>query len=452
MINKRILIATGNSSINDSFEEHTGYNIIGSAMYSDDLEKAVSKFQPDIILTTEMLKGSKSVNSVLLQIKSRNPDIRIIYVIGKLDLKSLKQVDSLGLLIMSGIYDIVIEPKITIDMLKRAIDNKKTEDDVSYILNASSFSSNNKGGNKGSNIEFILPTKDNFEDESLKRNLYAISSVKPGTGKSFVSVNTATAIAEYGVKNSKGEPPKVGLIEADLQNLSLGTLLNIESKDKNVKTAMEKISEIVNEKGELHGDARKIQEVNEFVKSCFIPYEENKNLFALVGSHLAFEELENINRFHYIYLIEAVIDEFDVLIVDTNSALTHTTTYPVLQIAESCYYVLNIDYNNARNNARYRDTLKRMGLEDKVKYVLNEDITEEMEKEYDESVLFKAKDLEDAGFKLEAKIPAVPKPIFLNHLYKGLPLILDTNKKNQLAREEIMKVANQMYPLKGFNR
>lgn len=449
MIDKRIVLATGNSRIDDLVKEYTGYNIVGSAKYSDDLEDVVKNLQPEILLVTESIKGNISLHSSLLKIKGNNPQLRIIYVLGELNLKSTKDVDSLALLVLAGIYDIIIEPKISIDMLKRAIDDEKEEEDVKYIYNASSYNKKSNSGKKA-NIEFVMPKEFEEKDEDLVDNLFAISSVKPGTGKSFISVNLAAAIAEYGKPSKNRKSPKVGLIEADLQNLSLGTLLQIEDKNKNIKKALEKISEILDEEGNLKKDEKKILEVDEYIKNCFVPYSKNKNLLALVGSHITFEELQDINSFHYMYLIDSIIDYFDVLIIDTNSALTHTTTYPMLKKAKACYYVLNLDYNNARNNARYRDTLKRMGLSDKVKYVLNENITKEMEKEYDEKLLFNADSLEKANFKLEAKIPVIPKPIFLNKLYQGIPIVLDKSKKTEEIRREILKVANQIYPLKNM--
>lgn len=448
MINKRIVVATGNNQIDDLVKKHTGYNIVGVSRYTDGLENAINESNAEILLVTEVLNGDEDVFSSLLKLKTQNPNLRIIFVVGKLDLRNQRDVDELALLVMSGIYDIVIEPKISIDMLKRAIDNEKTEEDVRYILNAS----NSKKKSRKEDIEFVVP-KELKEDEDLRGNLYAVSSVKPGTGKSFVSVNVAAAIAEFGVPNKEGKPPKVGLIEADLQNLSIGTLLQIEDKDRNIKKAMEKVAEIVDEAGRLHGTPKEIEEVNEYIKNSFVPYKGNQNLLAFAGSQIIFEELKNINRFHYIYLIEAVIDDFDILIIDTNSSLTHTTTFPVLQMAQACYYVLNLDYNNVRNNARYRDTLDRIGLADKVKYVLNEDISPEaVKKENGESLLFNSEDLEDAGFKLEAKIPVIPKSVFLNRLYEGIPISLDRGKNTEKARKEIMTIANQIYPLKGFSK
>ena len=65
----------------------------------------------------------------------------------------------------------------------------------------------------------------------------------------------ACGIAAYGRTKTDGMKPKVALVEADLQTLSIGTILNIEEdKRKNMKAAMEAISTVF-DKGNLIADA-----------------------------------------------------------------------------------------------------------------------------------------------------------------------------------------------------
>ncbi len=289
-------------------------------------------------------------------------------------------------------------------------------------------------------------------DEHLVKNLAIMSSIKPGTGKSFLSVNVATAIAAYGKKTAKGQRPKVALIEGDLQNLSIGTLLQIEDSKKNLKNVMKRIAEIVTKEGEFIGTPYQVEEINSYIKSSFLPYGKLKNLLCLVGSQLSFEEIEDIAPHYYTYLVEAIAPEFDVVIVDTNSALTHVTTYPLLQMAKNCFYILNLDFNNIRNNTRYRETLQNIGVLDKVKYILNEDLTKEIIKNQKEDLLYTSEHLAESGFNLVAKVPLIDKSIFLNRLYNGTPVVLDENNKDTaLAKKELLKVANEIYPIEGFD-
>lgn len=451
---KKILVATGQDIINSTVKKFNDYSVVGEVNSREELMDMCHSSQANILLIGEGLYGETSLVKLILEITRQIPNIRVVYLAGDVDIRDEGRINSLALLVMAGIYDIIHEKKMTVNMLRTALDVPKSEKDVDYIIKASNKSISKR--DKGSEVEFIIPDEFKEEDDDIRNNLHVVSSIKPGTGKSFLSVNLATAIAQYGIDTKSGKRPRVGLIEADLQNLSLGTLLQIEDDDKNLKTVMKKISSIVTDSGDFIGNPRETEEVNHYIKSCFMPYYRVKNLEALVGSQLTLKELEGVTSYHYIYLIDAIIDKFDVLIVDSNSALTHVTTYPLLHMAKSCYYVLNLDFNNVRNNLRYKDMLKEIGIIDKVKYVLNEDISNEVKKDYDgtslEELIFDANHLEDSGFKLEARIPVIPKTVFLNRLYEGTPIVLDEKGSTEEVRFELLKVANQIYPIKNFSK
>ena len=259
-----------------------------------------------------------------------------------------------------------------------------------------------------------------------------------------MSTNIATAIAKFG-KKINGVAPRVAILEADLQTLSVGTLLAIEDDDRyNLKTVMDKIATIVTENGEIVKDELKLNSVNEYILSSFKQYSKCKNLYALVGSQLNMEDVEGISPYYYSYLIDVVSQHFDIVIIDSNSSLLHVTTYPLLSLVNKCYYILNLDYNNVRNNSKYRKLLRKMKVYEKVRYILNEDLTDDPSNV--EKLQFDSKMLEDS-FDLEAKIPIIPKPIFLNRLWQGTPIVLDDTKYTLKARYEITKVANQIHEM-----
>lgn len=245
----------------------------------------------------------------------------------------------------------------------------------------------------------------------------------------------------------------MALIEGDLQNLSIGTLLSVEENKYNLKTAVEKIDTLLDpskNKDEWRDDIQpyEIDEVDKTIMKCFQPYYKCKNLSVLVGSQFESRELSMVKGNHYVYLLEAMAKNFDVVIVDTNSSLNHVTTYPLLQLANQCYYVLNLDYNNIRNNHRYRKELVDLGIGDKVKYILNEDISQNLDNK--EELIFGPEDLIESGYRLEGCIPAIDKSIFLNRLHEGSPIILDNSKATLKARLEIAKIADGIWPMSNL--
>lgn len=452
-MSKKILMATGQENLDKLVSRFEGYDVIGSLSYRKELEEACAFYNPEIVLVTEGLTGHEPLFEILIKIKQRHPDIRLIYLAGEVDLRDTDRVNKLGMLVLGGIYDISHEASITVSYLKDLLDRPKTEEQMAYLTKHLKT----KAHKEPSVVQIEVPDEE-LEDteEQGYKNVFVVSSIKPGTGKSFISTNIATAIAKYGKKKANGERPRVALIEADLQNLSVGTLLGIEDDRKNLKSVMEKISKIITSDGELIQDMEKIAEVDGYIKSCFKPYYQIKNLEALVGSQLSMSEIEDINPLYYVYLIESILKDFDVIVIDSNSSLAHITTYPLLRLAHTCYYVLNLDFNNVRNNARYKETLHTLGILDRVKYILNEDIVDvDDEKLLNgtalEELIFTAEHLDPKDFPFEARIPEIPKAVFLNRLYEGIPIVLDNNDYTLKARYEITKIANQIWDMENIH-
>ena len=445
----KILLATGHESIDNATRKLQDYEFVGSIEYKKDLLEACSYYKPDIVLVSDFLTGKESLLEEMVMVRQNHPQIRIVYVTKTLDMKNKERVNQLGMLVLSGAYDILMERNLTINCIKNLWDSQRTKENVDYLLR-------NIRSTQADDVDEIqIETPDEEEVYDVEKygykNVYLVSSIKPGTGKSFASTNLATTIAKYG-KKKDGKAPKVGLIEADLQNLSVGTLLQIEDDKHNLKTVMEKIATIMTSDGRLIEDASKIEEVNRYIKSCFKSYYHCKNLEALVGSQLTMEEIEDIKPYHYIYLIEAIVDEYDVIIIDTNSSLAHVTTYPLLRLSNTAYYIINLDFNNVRNNARYKETLRDLEVLDRVKYILNEDIEDNglSNDNEGEKLIFTSEHLSQSGFDVDVKIPLLPKNIFLNRLYEGTPVVLD-NKPNTLkARLEFAKMANQIWEMENL--
>lgn len=447
---KSIVAATGIDAMDKALSSINGFEVVEMVKMKKDLEEACSFYKPDLIVVSDALRGSQSMREILFNISSKEKSIRIIYLIGDIDMRDRERVDSIGYLVMNGVYDIITEKKFNMDILTDILLSKKTLADVQHYTK---YISENAGVSEI--IQFEEEVDPDLDDGYNPYNkIYIVSSVKPGSGKTTVAVNVATAIAKYGKVKRNGERPKVALVEADLQNLSIGTLLQIESK-KNLKTAIDKISELFNDEGDLIAKASKMDEVNKFVKGCFHPFYHVKNLEALTGSQLKYSEIKDIKPYHYIYLLESILDDYDVVIVDTNSSVEHTTTEPMLLMAKTCYYVFNLDYNNVRNNARYKSTLRDMGVLDKVKYILNEDIDDDcpLAGTDIEPLEFTKEHLSEVGFKTVANIPMLPKAIFLNRLHDGKPVVLDEgNEHTKRAKYEFFKICNEIWEIDGFKQ
>lgn len=448
---KRVLLATGHEQLDQFVKQFDGYTVEHAIYKKNELIEATQFFNPDMLLISDYLTGGEMLIGLIIEAKQRNPNMEIVYITTKVNPSDTNRTNQLASLVMSNIYPALVEGKLSPARVNQMMDHPPKKEEVDFLLQYYRKSAKKK--EDLFEVDFEEEEAQDLEEEGYP-NVFLVSSIKPGTGKSFISVNLAMTIAKYG-KKKDGKPPRVALIEADLQNLSLGTLLGFkDDDDKNLKTAMEAIDTIITEDQELIDDRGKIDMVDDFVASCFKPQYEVKNLEALVGSQLGMEELEGIESIHYSYLIDLASDLYDVVIIDSNSSLAHTSTFPVLQLSRCAYYVVNLDFNNIRNNVRYQHTLKGLGVLDKVSYILNEDYNVDYLRMYNleepEELQFTADTVKESGFDLRGQIPIIPKSVFLNRLYNHSPICMDTEAYTILPRLEISRIANEMWEIENM--
>lgn len=449
----KVLSATGIEALDKGISTLESCEVVGISKGRSDLYDDIDIYKPQIVIVSDWLNGNNSVPDLLRDLKRQNHYVRFIYLAGQLDPRNQTRIDELGRLVLSGIYDICISKDINLEVIDNLIKNPKEEEAVSFLAKNILNSSEPEEFVKEDEVLSGLSQAGSMIKGTMD-NVIVFTSIKPGTGKSFLSVNAACAIAKYGKRNEDGEKPKVALIEADLQTLSIGTILNIkEDKKKNMKSAMEAISTIF-DKGNMIGDDNSVYLVNKVIKECMQPYEKLDNLFVLTGSTLTPEEVDSlkISAEYYIYLLDVIRKEYDIVIIDTNSSMFHITTYPLLQKAKECYYILNLDINNIRNNLRYYNTLKKLELTGKIRWVLNENI--ENNKKFNdqgagiEKLSFTADEFEENYFKLTAKIPSVPKVVFLNRIYDGTPIVLDENVSyTRDVKNALIEMASRIWPI-----
>lgn len=428
----KILLATGSPKLREVVEKLPAFTICGDISYKEDLLDSCERYAPDVVLYSESLKAKGKINSIelLKSVKRRYPAIRLVYLSGYIKDDDNQRMRLLSTLVDAGIYDIFHEQSITTKEVANLLLHPKEKSDVTYI-------------------QRFLESTSALTDaaDSGYKNIIIFSSIKPGSGKSFIAVNVASAIAKYGKRKRDGSPPRVAIIEGDLQTLSVSTLLQLDDKERNLKSALDKVSEVVDKNGVLIGSDEDIDDVRRYVLSCFLPYNKVSNLYGLIGSNLSRSDISKINSYQYYFLIELIVDYFDIVIVDTNSALEHRTTGPLLELANTCFYILDLDYNNVRNNLRYKKELTEFGILHKVKYVLNRDVDTKEIKEHSEKLAFTSNELVSSGFKLEAKIPMVDLSVMYNRTFTGNPLIFDVKPETKGARKELFIIADEIWPI-----
>ena len=409
------------------------YDYIGNVSNRDDVIPTIEQLTSerkkiDLVIFTEgtLTHSGRTTSTIMCQLKVIHPEIRILFLAGLVDINDVPRINVLGELVKNGIYDIYHDKKISEGIMSELIDNPKRYADVTYLTKY---------------LDQGIDASDGY------KNIVMVSSIKPGSGKSFLSTNLAVAIAKYGKNTIDGRRPRVAIVEGDLQTLSIGTLLQIEDPKHNLREALRAVSTVVNENGFLVGSDEDIAKVEKQVQSCFVRHDSIDNLYVLAGSQMSLSDMSLINSHQYYFLIQSIVNYFDVIIVDTNSSLEHKSTGPLLELADHCYYLLDLDSNNIRNNIRYKKELTELNVASKIYYVLNRNLTAEVQNECLETLNYSAKDVEEAGFNLTAKIPMMDISIAYNRIYRGFPVVLDVSDKVKSIRSELIKIANTTWPI-----
>lgn len=452
-MSKNIILATGMPQLNTLFrhEKFASYHVKETVTNREELMRAIDRNQQDlhIVLVSDALPGKSIMTQLLVNIRMTHNHVRIIYLTADVNKNDERRMNRLSTLVMVGIYDIIASSKMTPLLIAKSLSRQNTREDIEWVTRY--IDKSESQGTPQQTIEVTVEEEVKNKQRSMDglENVFLFSSIKPGTGKSFISSNIAAMIAKYGKKRADGSPPRVALIDSDLQNLSLGTLLQLEDPRYNLKTVMDRIRTILDKKGNEINNPALVHDTKAFIKSSFLPYSRISNLEALVGSQLTMDQIEGIKADEFVYLINTIKDEYDVIIVDSNSSLAHVSTIPLLAMSRSSYYILNLDFNNVRNNSRYQSVLDEMGVLPRVKYILNENLTNEMVRKQggEEELIFLEEHVRDNGFDLVGSVPLIDKPVFLNHIYEGMPIALDEQAYTLEARIGLAKIASDIWEI-----
>lgn len=287
----------------------------------------------------------------------------------------------------------------------------------------------------------------------VPENIIVITSAKAGSGKSFVSTNLATILALYGrkKKNGKGTKPTVLLVEGDLQTLSVGTLLGVANTEHNLKNTLLKIASIVDSEGNVTGTPEQQLEVQKFIEDCCLLVNKKLDNFAtIVSAEFSLEEREKVSPYHYFYLLNILASLFDVVVVDSNSAIEHKTTGPVLQMARDIYMVVTADFDGVRIATKIREEYEMLGCGDKIRFVLNKCLTKQQQTLSSEQSQFNPEDYFDRKM-IAAKIPFVDQVLQYNCIYTKTPVVMHKKPETLMARMAFTKLAANIWPMDNFS-
>lgn len=421
-----------------------GINVVCSTDSFSELQRIFGSSEAvgDTLLISEKINQEGSIIKGIVEIHDNFPEVRIIFLAsGTLD--DPFTVNRLHVLASHGIYDLYYGGTVSIEGIVNLIRNPKTKAECQDIFITYA---KNKVPDAVAKGEDQTPTSI-ILDRTIKNNVVAITSVKPGTGKSIIASNLAVTLAKYGKIQGENRAPKILLLEGDLQTLSVSTFFGVRDDEYNLKNALLQIQEYLERNNyDFKRWSEGASDVKDFLKLC-CRRTSVENLFVLEGHDFNITEVCEVNPASFFYLVNYLATQFDEIIIDCNSSLQHPTTDPILQISKNLYFVYTTEFNNLKLNLRYMEDLKSLGVADKVKYVLNKALVGEQKDSY--SFEYTDKDLVQGRINIDYEIPLVDMAVIFNSIYKHTQLASDNTFKTLPVRIAFLELANSVMPLKA---
>lgn len=401
--------------------------------FSDNKEDALSYIEKnkdvDILMLADNTPSSTNMNSegFINEIRQKYPDIRIIFFSGEFVPQDTVKANMLSDIVKAGVFDLIVGSRPSVKEVVDVIKHPRSYSDVQMY------------------VKSVAPVKQ--DTTGTFNNVVSFYSVKPGSGKSFVAFNVATAIAKFGQVTPDGKRPRVAIIDADLSSLSIGALMHIKNSKYDLREALRLVKQVVDEEGNIVGTPEALEETKKSIWNCFPAYPEVSNLYALIAEDFPLEERVAVNPRQFYFLLECIYKVFDIVIVDMNSSMEHTTTGPLFSVSNRLYFLLDPDFNNIKNNIRYQNDLTALEVSQKTKYILNKYISKEAQEDYSDTLGYSLGEIRSAGLDVVGVIPMIDPIIMNNRAMSGKPIILDRSENTKEARKAILRIANENWKI-----
>ena len=309
---KNIITALCNSELNDKLKMINEFNILtNDIQYQDGIfEILENKKEIDYLILSEFLPGKYEIKKLIEKIKEKNNYIKIILILEN------KKEELENYLYAKGIYKIFYNNQIgindIINLLKSDFnENEKIIQELENLKNI--LIKNNIEINSNENLINNKKEKTDIEKSNIKNKIIKILNSKNkeknkiienkkiisilgtgGVGKSIVTVNIANILKE--------DNNKILIIDFDILNNSLHTILGVNKYPEKIKNKIQNNSLINN----------KINTKELIIKI-------NKNIDLISGINLLFDSKYKISSLKIQSILEELKDYYDYIIID-NSA------------------------------------------------------------------------------------------------------------------------------------
>ncbi len=342
---KKIVTALGNPYLNHQLDKEEEFEIVTKDIqYQDGIFEILEKEEKiDFLIISEILLGENKIETLIEKIKEKNEQIKIIVILKN------KQEELENKLYLKGVDKIYHNNEVEIEeissYIKREKENKQIKlelENLKEILIKNNIYSEEENKKRENTVKEKIKLM-------KKENKKVISVVGTGgVGKSIITLNLANILKE--------KQEKILILDFDILNQSLHTILGINQYSKKIKNKLQK-NDLIQSKLKIKDLIIKI----------------NKKVDLISGINLLFDSKYKISSQKIQFILEELKQYYDIIIIDTSSECFFDYTKNILHHSDTLLFLLEanlLEIKKAKNLlAIYQEQWKIK--EEKIKIIIN---------------------------------------------------------------------------------
>lgn len=421
---KRIITALGNPNLSEKIKKYKNIEILTKDIqYQEGIFEVLEKEKNiDFLILSENLLGKNKIENLIKKIKEKNNKLKIILVMEN------KNENIENILYFNGVNKIFYNNEKIINIIKY-IENKNEEknteiknelENLKQLLIKNNIYLEDEKEIKENNKEKVINKK------IKKENTKVISIAGTGgIGKSIITLNLANILKE----NNQ----KILIIDFDILNKSLHTILGVNEYSKKIKNKLQK-NNLINNK------------IN--IKELIIKI--NKKVDLISGINLIFDSKYKISSEKIKFIIEELKEYYDLIIIDTSSECFLDYTKNILKESDIILFLLEanlVEIKKAKNLLKIYNKNWKIN-EEKIKLIINKYNEESVDEKIIKNIFSEYKIL--GKIKFNKKYNNLINKNFEENIYTK-----NIKKDYKKITEKIIKLKNKKLNLfieNSFNR
>ena len=421
---KKIITALGNPNLSEKIKKYKNIEILTKDIqYQEGIFEVLEKEKNiDFLILSENLLGKNKIENLIKKIKEKNNKLKIILIMEN------KNENIENILYFNGVNKIFYNNEKIINIIKY-IENKNEEknieiknelENLKQLLIKNNIYLEDEKEIKENNKEKVINKK------IKKENTKVISIAGTGgIGKSIITLNLANILKE----NNQ----KILIIDFDILNKSLHTILGVNEYSKKIKNKLQK-NNLINNK------------IN--IKELIIKI--NKKVDLISGINLIFDSKYKISSEKIKFIIEELKEYYDLIIIDTSSECFFDYTKNILKESDIILFLLEanlVEIKKAKNLLKIYNKNWKIN-EEKIKLIINKYNEESVDEKIIKNIFSEYKIL--GKIKFNKKYNNLINKNFEENIYTK-----NIKKDYKKITEKIIKLKNKKLNLfieNSFNR